>query len=318
MYPPVTRAAAIDIGTNTFRLLIADVPPAGELIPVHRARIITRLGKGFYSGGRISPAACRRSLQALDTFSSIIRDHAARAVHAVATSVVREAVNGPEFVRAVERRTGIGIKVLSGDEEGRLSCAGVLSSVAAPDCSCIVDIGGGSTELILSRHRLPPLVFSIRLGAVHLCEELLCSDPPSQQEQRDMHDRIKIAIDTALAPDTSIPFPAPSPASDVLIGTAGTITTLAAIDQALNQYDPRRINNYVLSRDKISSILRRLSAMRREERMQVPGLEPGREDLIISGSAIVLQIMDRFGFDLIIVSDGGLLEGILIDASRQL
>ena len=312
------RAAAIDIGTNTFRLLIADVPPAGELIPVHRERIITRLGEGFYSGGRLSAAACRRSLQALDTFSSSIRDHAARPVHAVATSVVREAVNGPEFVSAVERRTGIGVKVLSGDEEGRLSCAGVLSSVAAPDRSCILDIGGGSTELILSRNRLPPLVLSIRLGAVHLCEELLRSDPPSQQEQSDMHARIKKALDAALAADAGSPFPAPSPAaSDMLIGTAGTITTLAAIDQALNQYDPRLINNYVLSRDRISSILRRLSAMQRKERMHVPGLEPGREDLIIAGSAIVLQIMDRFGFDLMTVSDGGLLEGIIIDACRR-
>ena len=107
-------------------------------------------------------------------------------------------------------------------------------------------------------------------------------------------------------------------AAAIDIGTAGTITTLAAIDQELNQYDPRLINNYVLSRDRISSILRRLSAMQREERMQVPGLEPGREDLIIAGSAIVLQIMDRFGFDPMIVSDAGLLEGILIDACRQL
>ena len=311
------RAAAIDIGTNTFRLLIADVPPAGELIPVYRERIITRLGEGFHSGGRLSAAACRRSLQALDTFSSSIRDHAARPVHAVATSVVREAVNGPEFVSAVERRTGIGVKVLSSDEEGRLSCAGVLSSVAAPDRSCILDIGGGSTELILSRHRLPPLVLSIRLGAVHLCEELLRSDPPSQQEQSAMHARIKKALDAALAPDAGSPFPAASPASDMLIGTAGTITTLAAIDQALNQYDPRSINNHVLSRDRISSIRCRLSAMKREERMRVTGIEHGREDLIIAGSAIVLQIMDRFGFDLMTVSDGGLLEGILIDACRR-
>ena len=132
-----------------------------------------------------------------------------------------------------------------------------------------------------------------------------------------MHARINKSLDAALASDAGSPFPAAYPASDMLIGTAGTITTLAAIDQSLNQYDPRSINNHVLSRHRISSIRCRLSAMKREERMRVTGIEHGREDLIIAGSAIVLQIMDRFGFDLMTVSDGGLLEGILIDACRR-
>jgi exopolyphosphatase/guanosine-5'-triphosphate,3'-diphosphate pyrophosphatase len=207
--------------------------------------------------------------------------------------------------------------VLSGAEEARLTLTGVLSSVRADGLCLIVDIGGGSTELILSRDGLPLHTTSIRLGVVHLSEELLQNDPPSQPELLSLKSKIHDRLDLALAHDFSSALPALSPSSVSLIGTAGTITTLAAIDLKLTQYDPARITNHCLSRSAIEAIFHRLAGMRCDQRATVAGLEEGREDLIIPGTALLLTIMNRFGCETITVSDGGLLEGILIDAYRH-
>ena len=314
MHSFVTRAASIDIGTNTFRMLIADISPAGVLTPLRCERIITRLGEGFHTGGTLCEPACRRSLKALDAFMHIIKAYRISHVHAAATSVVREAINGRDFCISVARQTGIAVKVLSGSEEARLTLAGVVTSVQAGDLCLIVDIGGGSTELILSQNGLPLHTASIRLGVVHLSEELLRSDPPSQPELLSLQSRISSLFDAAIARDFSPAIPPLSHSAARLIGTAGSITTLAAIDQALEQYDPRTITNYRLSRKSINALFDRLAAMKRNERTTVAGLEEGREDLIIPGAAILLHLMIRFGFEVITVSDGGLLEGILIDA----
>ncbi len=316
MYLLVTRAASIDIGTNTLRMLIADISPAGVLTPLHCERIITRLGEGFHTDGTLSEPACRRSLKALDEFMHIIKAYRISRVHAVATSVVREAINGGEFCSSVARQTGIAVKVLSGYEEAHLTLAGVVTSVQAADLCLIVDIGGGSTELILSQNGIPLKTASIRLGVVHLSEQLLRSDPSSQPELLSLQSKISNLIEDAIAQDFSPAITALAASPARFIGTAGSVTTLAAIDQSLEQYDSRKITNYCLSREMITGLFDRLAAMKRSERTTVAGLEEGREDLIIPGAAILLHLMIRFGFEVITVSDGGLLEGILIDAYR--
>jgi len=310
----VTRAASIDIGTNTIRMLIADIYPAGTLTPLRRERVITRLGEGFHAGAMLGEPALRRSLKALDAFSHLLQAYPVPRVHVVATSAVREAVNGADFCSRVTRQTGLAVKILSGAEEARLTLAGVMASLRAADLSLIVDIGGGSTELILARNGLPLHTASIRVGVVHLSEKLLHSDPPSQPELLSLDAKIHEHLDAALADDFSSSLPFPAPASVRLIGTAGTITTLAAIDLKMTRYEPDRVTNHVLSRAAIGAILHRLAAMPRKQRTTIAGLEPGREDLIIPGAALLLHLMNRFGFEAITVSDAGLLEGILIDA----
>lgn len=313
----MTRAASIDIGTNTLRMLIAGISPAGVLTPLHCERIVTRLGEGFHAGGMLSEPACRRSLAALEAFSRLIQSYPVTRVHAVATSVVREAANGADFCRRVVQQTGCAVKVLSGEEEARLTLAGVLSSVQVRDLCLIVDIGGGSTELILARDGLPLHTASIRLGVVHLSEELLHGDPPSPPELLSLKEKIHDQFDAALAHDFSSALSAHSPSSVRLIGTAGTITTLAAIDLKMTQYDPVRITNHSVSRSTIETIVHRLTGMKRTQRATIAGLEKGREDLIIPGAAILLHLMSRFGFETLTVSDSGLLEGILIDGYAQ-
>ena len=197
-----------------------------------------------------------------------------------------------------------------GGPDGPLPTAG---AVGARDV-VVVDIGGGSTELILARNGLPLHTASIRVGVVHLSEKLLHSDPPSQPELLSLDAKIHEHLDAALADDFSSSLPFPAPASVRLIGTAGTITTLAAIDLKMTRYEPDRVTNHVLSRAAIGAILHRLAAMPRKQRTTIAGLEPGREDLIIPGAALLLHLMNRFGFEAITVSDAGLLEGILIDA----
>jgi exopolyphosphatase/guanosine-5'-triphosphate,3'-diphosphate pyrophosphatase len=256
-------------------------------------------------------------MKALDAFSQLIKSYPVTRVHAVATSVVREAGNGADFCSRVAQQTGCAVKVLSGSEEARLTLTGVLSSVRADDLCLIVDIGGGSTELILARDGLSLHAASLRLGVVHLSESLLHSDPPSQPEMRSLKAIIHDRFDAAIAHDFSSALPALKPSSVRLIGTAGTITTLAAIDLNMTQYDPARITNHCLSRSVIAAIFHRLAGMTRTQRTTIAGLEEGREDLIIPGAALLLHLMNRFGFETITVSDGGLLEGILIDAHAQ-
>lgn len=298
-------------------MLIADISPAGIPAPLRCERIITRLGEGFHTAGMLSETACRRCLNALDAFNHIIRSYPVSRIHAVATSAVRDSRNGADFCSRVARQTGFAVKVLSGAEEARLTLAGVIASVTVRDLCLIVDIGGGSTELILSRDGRPLHTSSIRLGVVQLSEELLHTDPPSQPELLSLSAIIHERLDAAMAEDFTSALPALSPASARFIGTAGTITTLAAIDQQMEHYDPARINNHRLSRTAIDAIFHRLAGMNRNGRRSVPGLEIGRDDLIIPGAAILLHLMTRFGFDTLIVSDGGLLEGILIDAYRS-
>jgi exopolyphosphatase/guanosine-5'-triphosphate,3'-diphosphate pyrophosphatase len=298
-------------------MLIADISPAGALSPLRCERAITRLGEGFHVGGLLSEPACRRSLKALEAFSRLIQSYPVTQVNAVATSVVREAGNGPDFCSRVAQQTGYAVKVLSGAEEARLTLAGVLSSVRADGLCLILDIGGGSTELILARDGRPLHAASIRLGVVHLSESLLHSDPPSPPELLSLKANIHDRFDAAIAHDFSSALTALSPSSGRLMGTAGTITTLAAIDLKMTQYDPTRITNHCLSRSGIEAIFHRLAGIKRTQRTAIAGLEEGREDLIIPGAALLLHLMNRFGFESITVSDGGLLEGILIDAHAQ-
>jgi exopolyphosphatase/guanosine-5'-triphosphate,3'-diphosphate pyrophosphatase len=324
------KYASIDIGTNTLRLLIAEPEPSG-LRPILYKRVITRLGGGYTEDTGIKRESAERTIMALEGFKRAIEDHGVSKVFAVATSVVRRAVNRDWFLSEALKRAGLNISVIGGIEEARLSVLGVLSVIGSGDGGerFVVDIGGGSTEFILTRGSEVLGTWSMDMGVVHLTEDHLKSDPPEEVELEAMEEEIgKViselkermkrdirvslgAVSDRTVPDRTVPDRTVQDRT-VLVGTAGTITTLAALDQDLSSYDPDKINNHTLTRDAVTSMYERLSRLKLSEREKILTLEKGREDLIIPGSSIVLSVMDSFGFDKMKVSDAGLLEGLIL------
>lgn len=311
------QRASIDLGTNTIRLLIAEVDASNlEAIEYHRA--ITRLGGGYTEAGGIAREAVARTLEALRGFRAIIDSHAVvpSEVVASATSVVRRAVNGGAFTAEVLRETGIDLKVISGDEEARISLIGMLSALdkdVAEKRHLAIDIGGGSTEFVISEGGALKAAWSMEMGVVHLSESRIKEDPPAGEELSLVKNDISETFDKLISnmKDNAIPIDYFRENSE-LIGTAGTVTSLAAIDLGLSEYDREAVNNHVITRGKVEALYEKLSAMTLTERSKIPELEGGREDLIIPGLLIIIETMTRFGFDSIRAIDAGLLEGLLL------
>lgn len=309
--------ASIDIGTNTFRLLISDFDDNGTPRPRLLKREITRLGGGFTANGMLTEESMERGVYTLSAFSELLREHKVQKVRAVATSVVREAKNGRDFLDLVKDNAGLDVEVIDGREEASLALKGVLSCVKLKTRYALVfDIGGGSTEYILSDLANPLYSESLSLGVVHATETFLRSDPPKDEEI----ERVAAHVVERLSPflgnlvKMGLRDKLPPQNRDItLVGTAGTITTLAAMDQGLEAYEPSKINNYVLTYDTVKRLFNLIYPLTISERSRLRSLEGGREDLIVSGTVIVLKTMESFGFDEMTVSDGGLLEGVLID-----
>jgi len=309
------------MGTNTFRLLVAEVGPDGALRPIVARRAITRLGGAYTEERGIDMDAAHRAFAALDGFVEVLIEHGITDVAATATSVVRRAINRDWFASEVLRRTGIRVRVISGGEEARLSLLGVLSVTGGEHGkSLVIDIGGGSTEYIAALGASLAGAWSMEMGVVHLTERYLHSDPPVAAELASMDSEIKstLAVLREQMVDGGVD-PRHYCASEgvALIGTAGTVTTLASIDLGLEVYDASKVNNYTLTRKRVGEIYARLAGLTLKEREGILSLEKGREDLIMAGCAITLLSMDGFGFDELVVSDAGLLEGIIIDRASK-
>ncbi|CAH2031784.1 Ppx/GppA phosphatase family protein [Trichlorobacter ammonificans] len=297
------RVAAIDLGTNTARLLIADCYPGGRFEQLVLSRVIIRLGGGFSRQTGLADEAIERAMRCLYEFRRQIDHRGVTDVRAVATSAVRDAANGALFVERVRRETGIPLAVIGGEVEARLTLRGITAGLEGnPEELFMFDVGGGSTEYSLARSGRPLFVESLPLGVVRLTEgkgDEAAMGEKIGRELAQMQQRMEVA---RLIPD---------PSGTVLVGTAGTATTLAAINLEMRDYDYRRVNNHVLTRNDIRRIYERLAPLGPAERLTVPGLEPGREDLIIAGILITLHTMECFGFEQMTVSDFGLLEGLL-------
>jgi exopolyphosphatase/guanosine-5'-triphosphate,3'-diphosphate pyrophosphatase len=306
--------AGIDIGTNTLRLLVVETGP-DTFKELCSERRITRLGQDLDRTGMLSRDARQRSISALLDFRDDIRRHDVLHTAAIGTSALRKASNTLEFVDDVKKRIGLDIRVITGEEEARLTFLGVSRMLrgvhrATSDdrfrSSLVIDIGGGSTEIIMTRPGTEPEVVSLALGAVYLTERFIEHDPPSRDELELLRRTIRAELsvhDKVLGQDT---------AGD-LVGTAGTITTLAAMEQKLTEYDPEKINRFILTRKAIDGIVTVLSRSMLKERKKMPGLESGREDIILAGTIVAQEIMERYGHTMMIVSDWGLREGIIID-----
>jgi len=317
----LARYASIDIGTNTLRLLVASVDEAGEVRHEIYKRQITRLGGDYTESAGIAPASAQRAFAALAEFKLVIDEAGVDGVCAFATSVVRRACNRAWFIDGVKKRTGIEIAVISGNEEARLALIGVLSVIdARRGRDLVIDIGGGSTEFIFTDRGALKGAWSMEMGVVHLTEAHLKSDPLTKGQIEGLEAEITGVIAGLKSSIMEAGIEAAGYCADagaVFVGTAGTITTLAALEMNLEVYDRERINGCRLSKSAVERMYARLLSLTFEERGRILSLEKGREDLIIPGAAITLKTMEAFGFDEILVSDAGLLEGIIIDSCRN-
>ena len=298
--------AALDIGSNTFRLLIARMD--GIVQPLVVRRVITRLGAGVSRTGRITPEAETRALACLKRFSHEMLEHKVRAYRAIATAALRNAVNAQKFVMRAENESNIIVEIVSGEEEAHLTLAGVLGFLAERKGKKLVfDVGGGSTEFILCKDGRMVHAKSIALGVVDLTEQFLLENDPPSIEARE---RLTTFAKKRLSDLISDIVDEAGEVND-LIGTAGTVTTLAAMLQNMEEYDPSRINNYVIYKQDLQSLYAHLLALPLKDRIRLPGLEPGRADVIVAGAMLVLEAMEIFKVDQVSAIDAGLLEGTL-------
>lgn len=307
--------AALDLGTNTFRLMIARPDPdrpSGTAF-VHHARVITRAGGGFTETTGIGAEARGRIVACLREFAAALAAHGVTAYRAAATSVFRRAGNRDEVLAEVRRETGIEVEVIDGLEEAELSAAGALAAVAVDGAAVVFDIGGGSTEFIACEAGRVVGKQSFEFGVVRLSEDVLRGDPLTPAEIDAMHALVAPRIDAAAAQAAALlggrPF--------TLVGTAGTVSTLGAIQLGLDVYDRDRINGQVLTRDFVWRNYERFRALTRVGRAEIAGMERGREDLIVPGTYIAGRTMDAFHADILLVSEGGLLEGLVFDVLRR-
>jgi exopolyphosphatase/guanosine-5'-triphosphate,3'-diphosphate pyrophosphatase len=311
--------AGIDIGTNAIRLLIADISATSHR-SLCTARTMTRLGKDLDRTGVLSPEARERALAVLHEFSLLIDRYSVQHVVAVGTSALRKAANASAFVREVRERTGFDVSVVSGQEEARLTLLGVRRALSGGEggtgdplaSALIIDSGGGSTEFIVTREGKVSSDTSLDLGAVYLTERFLKRAPPLPEDLKAL--RRSVRQDLAMWEAERLhPLGMNAASPAVLVGTAGTITTLAAMAQELPQYDPDRINGYHLTSRSLNGIIEHLSRTSLAERRNMPGLEEGREDIILAGAVIAQEIMEYCAKAEVLVSDWGLREGIVLD-----
>lgn len=295
--------AAIDFGTNTARLLIADLKSDGGFEQVFLERKIVRMGGDFCRENGLSNQAMERGLSCLKSFSAAISEYRVSTVRAVATSAVRDARNGDDFVRLVKQETGISLQVIDGTTEAELTMAGVMCGLdQLSDDIIIFDIGGGSTEYTLIKSGRILYSRSLPLGVVRLTEGKITVEAMQQKISKELDFLWQDIISSGyeIKPES------------VLIGTAGTATTLAAINMKMVEYDYRRVNNSLITDSEVKGIFDTLLPLSLLDRVKVPGLEKGREDLIIAGILLTLQTMRLFNMKILKVSDYGLLEGLVV------
>jgi exopolyphosphatase/guanosine-5'-triphosphate,3'-diphosphate pyrophosphatase len=311
--PPFPHAA-IDIGTNTLRLLIGGVN-SGKLIRFAEERVITRLGRDLAINGVLNKDSIDNSIRTLKQFKVLVDKYKALNPIAVGTSALRDAGNSSEFIEAVKAQTGINVTIISGDKEAELTVQGMLgyiNDVSVP--AFIADIGGGSTEWILYEGTCNYTRSSLQTGAVRLNEQFIHSDPPAPEEIQNIKNEVIELVKQSFL-RTGIRFKHDKDEIRSFIVTGGTATTVASIDMGLDTYDGERIHLHQISYDRLKDILHCLSSIPLFKRTNIKGLEPDRADIIIPGILILKVLMEMFKSETIIISDYGLLEGILLNPS---
>lgn len=298
---------AVDLGSNTVRFLVARKERGRSLEIHYSGRAISRLSEGLWREGELQPQAMERTLGVLRDFRRRLEGIYLDGFAAVATSPLRAAKNGREFGERVRQETGWTLRVASGREEARWAVLGVREALPdLPPRFVLADIGGGSTEIVAVESEEAGAVLSLDLGAVRLTEAYFSRAPVPADELERLREAIRGRLATA-APLRQRWAGAP------LVGTAGTMTTLAAVDQGLEVYDSFRINGHALSRGRVGELREELQGKSAEELSRVAGLEPGRRDIIVAGAALAEELGGYFQCPGFLVSDYGVREGIVID-----
>ncbi len=308
---PSSRIAVVDLGTNTTRLLVCDVRGRG-IDELERRTAITRLGEGVDATGRLADGAKERVRSTLAEYRELIDRHGAGRAVAVATSAIRDASDGEEFRNEVSERFGLDVKTISGETEARLTFLGATSGRPEDgDLLLVVDIGGGSTEYVIGPAGTnPDHDVSTAIGSVRQTERHLKSDPPSEDSLTAMIDEVRNVISSAIPRDVRERVEAG-------IAVAGTATSLAAISQELEPYDPSRVHGFRLELGEAERILAMLATLPLEERREVPGLHPDRAPTIVAGALILVEATRAFGLDWIETSEADLLHGAALEASAR-
>lgn len=299
------RAAVVDIGTNSTRLLVADVEPrSGAVCELHRQSLVTRLGEAVDSHAAISEQAAQRVLDTLARYRSTIDRYGCEANLAVLTSAVRDASNGSEFTEQVRAHTGLNAHVLSGDEEAQLTFLGAMSDRdgAAHEPTVVIDIGGGSTEFVVGRNRVPSFHVSVQAGVLRMTERHIRTDPPTPDELQHLAHDTRSLFEQALAAGQQAGVTRG-------IAVAGTATSAAAMDQELDPYDPARVHGYQLQLGTVELLIARLADMTEEQRRQVVGLHPDRAPTIVAGMILLAEAMRAFDLQRVEVSEHDILRG---------
>lgn len=298
--------AGIDIGTLTCRLLIAEISPSRGLRELRSDRRILRLGQGVDRDRVLRTDAMERVVATLKEWQYLIDGYQVESSTAVATSAVRDAKNREEFLRRVKIETGFDVEVISGEEEARRTMLGIRSGLPTDVADLLaLDIGGGSTECILDRPGRPTMARSIDIGVVRLSERVLHGDPPTAEEIQQAREWVRNETVAAVAN-------MPMPVGLRFVGTAGTITSLAAMAQQLSTYEPARIHNYLLKLETVKQLEQQLLSRSKAQREGMPGLERGREEVIAAGAIILNGVMETLGMTKVLVSDLGLREGVIL------
>ncbi len=308
----MTRVGAVDIGTNSVRLLVADVHGTGrdaKLETLDRRMRITRLGQGVDSTGALAPDAIARTVAVLREYRSALDEYGVTRVRATATSAARDASNRDEFFTAA-REAGIEPELLSGDEEAALSFLGATADLDAPAPYLVVDIGGGSTEFVLGTSE-PVGLISVNIGCVRITEQFLHSDPPAPEE---LSNAVAVVRDYIADVERAIPGVAEAV---TLVGLAGTVTTVAAVEMGLPEYDRDKIHHFRLTKAAAEDVFRTLATENAAARAHNPGLEAGRVDVIVGGAIVLVTILRALGFDEVLVSEADILDGLARTALQE-
>ncbi|MGH7281461.1 MAG: Ppx/GppA phosphatase family protein [Polyangiaceae bacterium] len=297
------RVATIDIGTNTVLLLVAEKRGA-DLVAVREGATITRLGENVDKTRELKPEAITRTSQALDDFAVVVNDARVDRVAVVGTSAMRDARGGEKIREHVKASFGVDARVLSGDEEAKMTFAGALSGLAIEndESVAVFDIGGGSTEIVRGKNGVISYAHSFDVGSVRLTERHVKSDPPSHSEIAAVEKNVRDELTAARGERTTR-----------VVGIAGTMTTLCAVSLEMHEYDGARVHGHVMTRDAIAETTSKLAKMPLSARKSVPGLEPKRADVIVAGGIIALACLDVLGGNEVTISDRGVRWGLALE-----
>ena len=305
------RLAAIDIGTNSTKMTVADIAKNGTLIVISEASEVTRLGEGVDASKRLNDAAMSRTLDAIVRFADEARKSGAEEVIGAGTSALRDAENGSDFLAEAKRRADVDIEIITGDREAQLAFAAVLSdgtlNLPADASLLVFDIGGGSTELILGDQNGVGRHKSLNIGAVRLTERFLHSDPPTAYELDQAAHYVRAALETFPAPDTP----------PLVVGIGGTAVNIAAVTHGLAKPDPDAVHALLLPHAAVAEALDRFKHTALAQRREIPGLEPKRADIIVGGAILLDCLLTYFGADRFLLSARGLRYGLLADHAKS-